>query len=503
MKRSSLFLVAIFMLAVSLLAQETAKPPFSLLWKYTTTFLQGSIVQPLMDGETLYLAAGNDVYAINIQTGETKWRFTLPVGVSVRVTPLLHKDNILVPASDGNIYVLDKMGKQVRLINVQAGGAVCASPIVVGNFLVFPCLDNTLYAVDPETTDVNKMLKWKFRAGDDIPRSAAYGKGLIFFESADINLYALSEKGELKWKVALPSSQVSSSPVLGDRYLYAAAGNTVLFVNPLTGREVRRVNLPDLITATPLLVDNILYVGCKDGKLYAIDALKGKPIEGYTPYNAGISITTSPMLYGDYIYFGTANGLLVAIDKKGKLRWQYRTAPALTSQISLLYPTALPATQQFPIYSPPLWAQGYLFVINDLGVLHCFTSQPLDISPPIISDIWPEGGPMSGLPVPLTISAVLTDEGSGIDSMSIIVKVDGKIIPPKAYKFDPNTGKLQCDYNPSGAPGIPIPEGEHTISLKVSDWFGNSVEKEWKFTIDNSLAPGAGRGQTPTIYYLR
>ncbi|MGB9797567.1 MAG: PQQ-binding-like beta-propeller repeat protein, partial [bacterium] len=460
MKRSKLFLfVILFAIAVSSFPQETAKPPFALLWKYTTTFLQGSIVQPLVDGETLYLSAGNNVHAINIATGETKWKFTLPAGITVRVTPLLYKDYIFVPASDGNIYVLDKEGRQVRLINVQAGGAVCAAPILVGNLLVFPCLDNTLYAVDPEAQDVKKMLKWKFRAGDDIPRSATYGKGLIFFESADINLYALTPEGELKWKVSLPSTQVSSSPIMGDRYLYATAGNSILFVNPLTGREIRRVDLPDVITATPLLVDNILYAGCKDGKLYAIDAIRGRPIEGYTPYNAGASITTSPILYGDYIYFGTANGLLVAIDKKGKLRWQYRIVSPQIPQVSLYYPTLPLTSQQFPIYSAPLWANGYLFVINDLGTLHCFTSQPLDVSPPIISDIWPEGGPMSGLPVPLTISAVLTDEGSGIDSMSIIVKVDGKIIPPKAYKFDPNTGKLECDYNPSGAPGIPIPEG--------------------------------------------
>ncbi|MGB9876511.1 MAG: hypothetical protein ACPLPS_01980, partial [bacterium] len=98
MKRSKLFLfVILFAIAVSSFPQETAKPPFALLWKYTTTFLQGSIVQPLVDGETLYLSAGNNVYAIAIATGETKWKFTLPAGITVRVTPLLYKDYIFVP----------------------------------------------------------------------------------------------------------------------------------------------------------------------------------------------------------------------------------------------------------------------------------------------------------------------------------------------------------------------------------------------------------------------
>lgn len=499
--------------AVSLSAQETAKPPFALLWKYSTTFLQGSIVQPVLDGDTLYLAAGSDVHAINIQTGETKWKFTLPSGVTVRVSPLLYKDNIIVPASDGNLYVVNKEGHQVRLLNVGAGGAVSAMPIWVENMLVFPCVDNTLYAVNPDAEDPKQLVSWKFRVGDNIPRSAVYGKGLIFFESADIYLYALTPQGRLKWKVALPSSYIVSSPLLGEKYLYASSGNTILIVNPLTGRVIRRVDLPDLITATPLLVGKTLYVGCKDGKLYAIEAETARPVKNFTPYNAGAPISTSPMMYGEYIYFGTINGLLIAIDKNGKLRWQYRVISQVLPQYQYtLFPTVSPRlSQQFAIYSTPLWVGGYLFLLSDDGILHCFTSQPLDIAPPIISDIWPEGGPMSGLPVPLTITATITDEGSGVDSMSIVVKVDGKIISGgtvggkvvSLYKFDPNTGKLECNYSPAGAPGTPIPNGEHTITLQVADWFGNVTQKEWKFTVDNSLPPGAGRGTTPTIYYFR
>lgn len=508
-KRAS-FLVIIY---AALLAQETAKPPFALLWKYSTTFLQGSIVQPLMDGETLYLSAGSEVSAINIHTGETKWKFSLPSGVMVRVTPILHDDKIIVPASDGNLYVINKQGQQVRLLNVGAGGAVTATPIWVENLLVFPCTDDTLYALNPDAEDPKQLVRWKFRAGDNIPRSAVYGRGLIFFESADIYLYALTPRGELKWRVPLPSPSISSAPVLGKRYLYATAGSTIQFINPLTGRVLHRVDLPDIITATPLLADDVLYVGCKDGKLYAIDANNARPLKGFTPYNAGAPITTSPMLYGEYIYFGTINGLLLAVDKSGKLRWQYRVISQLVPQYQYtLLPTVSPwLSQQFAIYSSPLWANGYLFLISDDGVLHCFTSQPLDIAPPIISDIWPEGGPMSGLPVPLTIRATLSDEGSGIDNMSIVVKVDGKIISGGTmggkvvtlYKFDPNTGKLECNYNPGGAPGTPIPSGEHTITIQVADWFGNVAQKEWKFTIDNSLPPGAGRGTTPSIYYFR
>lgn len=349
--------------------------------------------------------------------------------------------------------------------------------------------------------------------GDDIPRSAVYGEGLIFFESADIYLYAITPEGKLRWKIALPSSVISCSPVLGKRYLYATAGSTILFVNPRTGRVIRRVELPDIITATPLLADDILYVGCKDGRLYAIDADAARPLKDFTPYNAGVSITTSPMLYGDYIYFGTANGLLVGVDKNGKLRWQYRVVSQAIPQYQYgLYPQTAPLlSQQFAIYAAPILANGYLFLISDDGVLHCFTSQPLDIAPPLISDVQPEGGPMSGLPVPLPISATLTDEGSGIDSMSIVVKVDGKIISGgtlggkvvSLYKFEPNTGKLECKYQTSGAPGTPIPNGEHTVTLQVADWFGNVAEKEWKFTIDNSLSPGVGRGTTPTFYYFR
>ncbi len=506
MNRKNLFVAIVLASFLSALAE--VKPPFSLLWRFSTTFLQRSNAQVVVDEDTVYFPAGNSLYALDINTGEQKWRFNLPAGVSTRSTPVLYKGDIYVAGTDGNIYVLNKQGEQIRLLNVQAGGSIAGAPIVAGNLMVFSCLDNYLYALDPEASDASKMLKWKFRTNDDIPNSPAFGHGYLFAQSSDVRLYALTPEGKPKWAVPLPSSLITSSPLVDDKYVYAVAGSTIQVINPRSGGVVRSYSFPDIITQTPLLVGDTLYVGCKDGKLYIVEAKTGKPKAGYSVFNAQSVVTTTPVLVGDYICFGTEKGLLVAIDKQGKLRWQYRVVSPLAQQLSALYPPQqwsafYPWGQQFGIYSAPVWTKDRLFVISDDGTLHCFTAQPLDVSPPMVSDLFPQGGPISGLPVPLTISAVITDEGSGVDSLSITLRVDGKVVPPRAYKFDPANGKFQCDYSPATSPDIPIPNGEHTITLRVVDWYGNETVKEWKFTVDNSLPPGAGRGTTPTIYYLR
>ncbi|MEW6183312.1 MAG: Ig-like domain-containing protein [Bacillota bacterium] len=83
------------------------------------------------------------------------------------------------------------------------------------------------------------------------------------------------------------------------------------------------------------------------------------------------------------------------------------------------------------------------------------------------------------------ISAVTTDP-SGIDTASIVLKVDGIAV---GHTFNLSTGKLS--YTPASA----LADGRHTVGLSVYDGTGNCTARTWSFTVDT--VPPAVSGTNP------
>jgi outer membrane protein assembly factor BamB len=74
--------------------------------------------------------------------------------------------------------------------------------------------------------------------------------------------------------------------------------------------------------SSPLVVDNVLYVGSTNSHLHALNANDGTEL---WKYNTGNEILSSPACAGDYIYFGSGDNYIYAITKGGKPVWQFRT----------------------------------------------------------------------------------------------------------------------------------------------------------------------------------
>ena len=102
--------------------------------------------------------------------------------------------------------------------------------------------------------------------------------------------------------------------------------------------------------------------------------------------------------------------------------------------------------------------------------------------------------PLPGRP-PLTLSAVVFDEGSGINASALRVSLDGK--PYDDYKWDPQTRVVQITYEPKETLEA-LADGSHTFSVVASDWVGNLARKDWTFQIDNSVSPPEGPAVSTT-----
>jgi len=103
----------------------------------------------------------------------------------------------------------------------------------------------------------------------------------------------------------------------------------------------------------------------------------------------------------------------------------------------------------------------------------------IDNTPPAIHDLLPvEGDFATSMP---TISATLTDNLSGIDEGTIVVKLNGVPVDPPP-SFDPKTGKL------TWAAQHPLGEGTYQVSIDVKDRAGNSApQAKTTFVVSSKL----------------
>jgi|GEM_PF-2425022 len=89
----------------------------------------------------------------------------------------------------------------------------------------------------------------------------------------------------------------------------------------------------------------------------------------------------------------------------------------------------------------------------------------VDTTPPTITALTPATGATVNESQP-TLSAILADSFSGVDSSSIELKLNGVAVP---FTYDAATGKV------AGAPAAPVQDGDYEVTLAVKDMAGNQA----------------------------
>ena len=151
-----------------------------------------------------------------------------------------------------------------------------------------PCIwgsnDTFIHAVNPDGEP-----KWRRRTLGFIAASAAIGTdGTIYIGSFDSNFYALNpDNGRVRWKFKTQDHIYSSAALsidnqgTTDAIYFGSADGNLYAVNP-EGKLIWRYNTEAPIRSSPVLGRKpegeegwIVYFGCGNGKLYALDANSG------------------------------------------------------------------------------------------------------------------------------------------------------------------------------------------------------------------------------------
>ncbi|MBI2081551.1 MAG: PQQ-like beta-propeller repeat protein [candidate division NC10 bacterium] len=340
----------------------------ALKWTYSTgrTEQQGGIeTDPVIgpDG-TVYLGANNGIlYGLDPESGEVRWAF--PTGFdtfAIYSTPAILRDGTVVfGAKDGRVYAVRPptagiLG-EVRW-SVDVGTGMQTSPAAGADGTIYIGADDwRLYAIAPPQQGSPARIKWHFQTGGDLISSPAVGAdGTVYFGSMDGKVYALTEPAAgqreplVRWTFASGSQGKTggfeNAPALDETGRLVIGGNDgiVYVLNAATGERLWTFKTQfteyAIFSSAALGPDGTIYLGPKDGHLYALRegrGLFGARGRAVWRYRIGTTIETSPALAPDgTVYLGADNGRIYAIappvsGEEGQLLWEFRTRGTLIS----------------------------------------------------------------------------------------------------------------------------------------------------------------------------
>ena len=136
-----------------------------------------------------------------------------------------------------------------------------------------------------------------------------------------------------------------------------------------------------------------------------------------------------------------------------------------------------------PLTVPLNESANTLFVsVSDLAGNQATASSTftVDFTPPSITELFPADGSILSQS-PSEISATFNDNLSGVDVASATIQVDGADVTSQAVV-------TASGFTLNTLNGLNLSQGQHTVSVSVSDLAANSASADWSFTI--SSGPG-------------
>jgi len=261
---------------------------------------------------TIYIGShDNKLYAIN-PDGTLKWKFNAGEPVYIKgwdvwkgipSAPTIDKNGKIYFVSPPTyLFALNSDGKEIWRYPIYAMAHIADSPVIVP--------DGTIY-VGSESYPHDQDAKQEFGA----------------------RVYALNSNGTLKWRYDTNGSCLGNLiAIASDGTLYATGSDFLdekeeIFRNAVTAfnpdgsikwkYKIERVEGPPSIAE-----DGTIYVGTKNGKLYALNPDGSQKWVFQT--GAGISVMTAIGRDGK-IYFGSWDGNFYALNPKGKELWRFDT----------------------------------------------------------------------------------------------------------------------------------------------------------------------------------
>jgi len=310
---------------------------------------------PAVDTEKgLFIINSQAVYALSLSNGSRLWNFTTGADWEFS-SPLIYQGVVYIGSYDGKLYALNETSGQILWsydthnaprspnANYGGGGGIGSSPATDGTRVFFACEDNTFYAINIATHD----LDWKYEFGDRIsvgPADYPIGNGqssysspsvdinagLVFVGGDDGNMYAFDtagdndgwdndldgvtdDEGVLEWQYTT-DGRVQSSPGFHDGKVffgsYTDSADNVFALNETNGMPEWSYQCNGPVFSSPAITDGMVIIGSDDYNVYAFNEDNGSVMWKFA---TGHYVASSPAIYDGMVFIGSTDYYLYAL----------------------------------------------------------------------------------------------------------------------------------------------------------------------------------------------
>lgn len=313
-----------------------ADPGFTGEWAFATG---GQVFSSpvIVDGVVYIGSMDGYLYAIDLKSGQLKWKFQAIAGVGT--TPAVLDGKVYfgtltsledpIANEENYFYAVDiATGKEIWKTLIPYG--LISTPVVTGEAVYFGGLAGKFYALNRQD---GKEL-WTFQTQNGFVSSSYFADGVLYIGGMDAFLYALDAgTGEKKW-AAQVSTPINSSPVVTEKEVLICDLENWLYVfDRRSGKQIAKHEVGQAMISSPVVKGEMVYFGLVDGRVIAVNYLTG---EGIWEFQTNNAIFSSPAVTEDTVYIGSWDGNLYAVNRTdGKLRWKFPTGGQIWSSPSV------------------------------------------------------------------------------------------------------------------------------------------------------------------------
>jgi outer membrane protein assembly factor BamB len=163
---------------------------------------------------------------------------------------------------------------------------------------------------------------WRYTERPLLEFPPIYVGGVLYAVNNSGFAFALDAKtGTKLWEHRIGELNASSPTYYKHRlYIVNLVPGHIVKLDAKTGKVIWKKSLPGRAESSPLVIDNSVYFGCEDGKLYSLSTVNGN-VRWAT--QLGGAIKAAPAYENGKLFVGDYGGYMNAVDAKtGELVWQ-------------------------------------------------------------------------------------------------------------------------------------------------------------------------------------
>lgn len=286
-------------------------------------------------GDSVYLGTNSlEIITLTIENGSTRWTVEVDPTMVGGPSPTVSDGGVYTCAADiseesgGVVYALDR-GRGTIEWQSKVSGLVNSKPIVVDETVYVAGFNGRFYALDANSG----VVEWEFDSRGDELRRFESGRvtppsvvdGTAYVGTHD-GLYALDTiTGTTRWQYQIEDDV--SSPTVVDGTVYVVSEDTLHAIEAVGGMSRWESELADY-ARTPAVVDSTVYVGSEMG-VYAVDSATGA-VEWH--HETDSRMRTMPVVVDNTLYIGSGDGRIFGLNTTdGKMQWQYSLRQSSTA----------------------------------------------------------------------------------------------------------------------------------------------------------------------------